>query len=83
MIFEQALKVLQVKAKEAVYVGDSPTEDIKGAKTVGIKTIYVPSQFYSLPELKQCGEKPDLIVRDLREICEDFPHILGLDSFEE
>ena len=83
MIFEQALKSLQVNAEETVYVGDSTTEDIKGAKTVGIKTIFVPSQFCTLAELQRCGEKPDLIVRNLREICAAFPHILSLDSFEE
>lgn len=83
MIFEQALKALQVKAEEAVYVGDSPTEDIKGAKAVGLKTVFVPSQFYSLAELQQCSEKPDLIVRDLREICADFARIIRLDCFEE
>ena len=83
MIFEQALKALQVEAKETVYVGDSPAEDIKGAKAVGLRTVFVPSQFYSLPELKQCGEKPDLIVRDLREICAGFARILRLDCCEE
>jgi putative hydrolase of the HAD superfamily len=83
MIFEQALKALQVKAKETVYVGDSPAEDIKGAKAVGLRTVFVPSQFYSLAELQKYGGKPDLIVRDLREICANFPHIIRLDNLED
>ncbi len=44
-IFQEALKKLQVTADEAVYIGDSPIEDIKGAKEAGLKTVFVPSQF--------------------------------------
>jgi HAD superfamily hydrolase (TIGR01549 family) len=34
-IFEETLRRLDAKAEEAVYVGDSPLEDVKGAKAVG------------------------------------------------
>jgi FMN phosphatase YigB (HAD superfamily) len=77
VIFDEALRELRVKAGEAVYVGDSPTEDIKGARAVGMKTVFVASQFYSLADLEDCGEKPDVIVEDLRQICENFHEILS------
>ena len=64
-IFEEALKRLGTRAKETVYVGDSPQEDIEGAKAVGMKTVYVPSQFYSLENLRESQQKPDTIVKDI------------------
>ena len=64
-IFEQALTRLQVQAAEAVYIGDSPNEDIKGAKQAGLKTIFVPSQFNTLKDLKESKQEPDCIAKDL------------------
>lgn len=69
-IFEVALKKLGVQAKETVYVGDCPEEDIKGAKIVGMKTVFVPSQFYSYENLAESRERPDFIVEDTCELCE-------------
>ncbi|GAI01605.1 unnamed protein product, partial [marine sediment metagenome] len=39
IVFRQALKKLEVKATEAVHVGDLPETDIAGAKAVGMKTV--------------------------------------------
>ena len=64
-IFEDALNKLQVKANEAVYIGDSPIEDIKGAKQAGLKTVFVPSQFNTLKDLCDNQQKPDYNARDL------------------
>jgi putative hydrolase of the HAD superfamily len=64
-IFEEALKRLRVAAEETVYVGDSPLEDIKGAKAAGMKTVFVQSQFYSLKDLEESGQKPEIIVEDM------------------
>jgi putative hydrolase of the HAD superfamily len=72
-IFEEALKRLGVKAEETVYVGDSPTEDIKGAKRLGLKTVFVPSQFYPLESLYKSMQKPDMIAHNLCEIYKKFP----------
>jgi putative hydrolase of the HAD superfamily len=66
-IFEEALKRLGVKAEEAVYVGDSPEEDVKGAKQLGIRTIYVISQFYPLESLNRSMQNPDAIAKNLCE----------------
>jgi putative hydrolase of the HAD superfamily len=67
-IFEDALKRLQVKPEESVYIGDSPLEDIKGASSVGFKTIFVSSQFYTLKDLGDSCQKPDFIAKDLHEV---------------
>lgn len=76
IIFEEALRKLQVRAEEAVYIGDSPTEDIKGARAVGMKTVFVASHFYSLEDLEKCGEKPEFTAVDLGEICENLEEII-------
>jgi len=76
IIFGEALRRLQAEAEETVFIGDSPAEDIGGAKAVGIKTIFVPSRFNKLADLQKCGLKPELIVRDLKEICNVFPEVV-------
>ncbi len=67
-IFQDALNKLGVEAKNAVYIGDSPIEDIKGAKQVGLKTIFIPSQFNTLKDLIESKQKPDYITEDLSSI---------------
>ncbi|MGD0644335.1 MAG: HAD family hydrolase [Candidatus Bathyarchaeia archaeon] len=77
-IFQDALKRLQVQANEAVYVGDSPNEDIKGAKQAGLKTIFVASQFYTLKDLIDSQQKPDFIAKDLQSISENFAEFISI-----
>ncbi|MEM2972358.1 MAG: HAD family hydrolase [Candidatus Bathyarchaeia archaeon] len=80
-IFEEALKRLGVTASETVYVGDSPLEDIKGAKAAGIKTVFVPSQFYSIKDLEENQQKPEIIAEDickLQNILERLNRNMGL-----
>jgi len=67
-IFKEALNRLMVKADEAIYVGDSPIEDIKGAKDQGLKTIFVKSQFFKLSDLINSHQKPDFTAVDLVEV---------------
>ena len=69
-IFQEALNRLQVQANEAVFIGDSPIEDIKGAKQAGLKTVFIPSQFYTLKDLLDSQQKPDFIAKDLQSISE-------------
>jgi putative hydrolase of the HAD superfamily len=76
-IFQEALRRLGVKAEETVYVGDSPTEDIEGGAAAGMRTIFVPSQFYTLENLHESHVKPDLIVKDICELCRVFPEFAG------
>lgn len=67
-IFREILGKLRAVGKEAAYVGDSPLEDIKGAQNVGMKTIFIPSQFYGLTDLEKAAVRPDFIVKDLNEV---------------
>jgi len=76
-IFEEAMKKLETTPKETVYVGDSPLEDIKGAQALGMRTIFVPSQFYSLKFLSESRQVPDLIVKDICDLCRKFPECLN------
>jgi FMN phosphatase YigB (HAD superfamily) len=75
-IFQDALRRLKVAADETVFIGDSPAEDIEGAKAVGMKTVFVPSQFYSTEDLSGSRQQPDIIVRNLREIYKNFRRIV-------
>jgi len=75
-IFQEALRKLQVTAEETVYIGDSPLEDIEGAKTVGMKTIFVPSQFNSLQDLRGIKQQPDIIAENLQEVSENINKII-------
>jgi putative hydrolase of the HAD superfamily len=76
-IFNEALDKLQVKACETVYVGDSPVEDIKGAKDLGFKTIFVESQFYKLSDLLKSRQKPDFSAANLQEVYAHLEKIIG------
>jgi len=38
--FKKALKLLKVNPEETMHVGDFPDRDIKGAKSLGIKTVF-------------------------------------------
>jgi HAD superfamily hydrolase (TIGR01549 family) len=67
-VFQEILKRLNVTGEEAVYVGDSPEEDIKGAQRVGMKTIFIPSQFYNLADLEGASVHPDFKIKNLDEI---------------
>ncbi|MGW8289303.1 MAG: HAD family hydrolase, partial [Candidatus Bathyarchaeia archaeon] len=75
-IFQDTLEKLQVKADEAVFIGDNPLEDIKGAQEAGLKTVFVVSQFFSLKDVEDSGQKPDFIAEDLKEIYRRFSEII-------
>jgi FMN phosphatase YigB (HAD superfamily) len=75
-IFKDVLGRLQVTADEAVYIGDSPIEDIKGAKDAGLRTVFVSSQFYSLKDLTALNLMPNFSAKNLREVSEKFNQII-------
>ncbi|MGA3291235.1 MAG: HAD family hydrolase [Candidatus Bathyarchaeia archaeon] len=77
-IFQATLNKLQVQANQAVYIGDSPIEDIKGAKQAGLKTVFVPSQFNTLKDLLDSLQKPDFIAKDLQSISENLTEIISI-----
>ncbi len=76
-IFRDVLDKLQVNTEEVVFIGDSPLEDIKGAKDAGLKTVFVASQFFSLESLDESSQKPDFVAKDLSEIYRNFIEIVS------
>jgi putative hydrolase of the HAD superfamily len=79
-IFVDALKRIGAQAEETVYIGDSPIEDINGAKQAGLKTVFVPSQFNKLNDLVDSQQKPDFIVKDLESILNQLAEITGMQA---
>lgn len=76
IIFNEVLQALQVKPEEAVFIGDSPIEDINGAKAVGMRTIFVASCFNPPGNVDKHHGKPDLIFEDLEQIYLKLPEII-------
>lgn len=60
--FKLAAKRLSLKPSECVMVGDKPFTDIKGAKTVGMKTILLERREWD------SGEEPDITMNSLEEL---------------
>ena len=77
-IFQDALRKLHVKAEEAVFIGDSPLEDIKGAIAAEIKTVFVPSQFFTLKDLHASNQKPSYVSRGLDDVYRNFSKIINI-----
>jgi putative hydrolase of the HAD superfamily len=63
-IFQKALKKLSVEASEAVFVGDTVDADIQGAKSVGMKTIFIERRLQK--EAEQTF--PDQTIKNLNEL---------------
>jgi len=76
-IFVEALRKLKMTAKEAVFIGDTPSEDIKGAEETAIKTVFVTSQFYSLKDMQNSCKKPNFVAEDLYHIYKNFSAIIN------
>jgi putative hydrolase of the HAD superfamily len=75
-IFQAALTRLKVRAEEVVYVGDSPIEDVKGAKEAGLTTIFVPSQFNKLKDLAQSKQEPTFVAKNLVQVSRSLESLL-------
>jgi putative hydrolase of the HAD superfamily len=67
-IFIEALKRLGVEAERALFVGDTPLEDIQGAKNVSMKTVFIPSQFKNLDDMIKAAKQPDYFIENLSEV---------------
>lgn len=76
-IFERALKALGIKASRTVFVGDTPAMDVKGARSVGIKSVLIkratspPADSISLvykPSEEDANVKPDIVIESLAEL---------------
>lgn len=76
-IFQKALRELHVNPSEAVFVGDTPSMDVKGAKAVGMKAILImrrtsaldmPKLFVWQPPTDEIIYEPDKIIKSLTEL---------------
>lgn len=63
-IFERALKALGVDASDAVFVGDTPSVDVRGAKNVGMKAVLVQRR----PMEGVVKVKSDIVIGSLKEL---------------
>lgn len=69
-IFKEALRRLDKRAEQTVFVGDSPVEDIQGAKGMGMRTIFISSQFFTVEDVQKAIQQPDMILNGLCELPE-------------
>jgi putative hydrolase of the HAD superfamily len=63
-IFERALTVASASAEEAVHVGDSPTEDVEGARAAGIEAVLLARDGMASSEarrIRSLAELPALL----------------------
>jgi len=76
IIFEKALKDLNIKPSDAAFVGDTPRLDVKGARDAGIKPILIrrkrsatdrPTMIWTPPK-DDSNLQPDIIIKSLREL---------------
>ena len=61
-IFQLACELLETEVSNAIFVGDSPNADIKGANNVGMYTVYIPSA------RRPSCEEADIICKDFSEL---------------
>jgi 2-haloalkanoic acid dehalogenase type II len=66
-IFKHFLNTLEVRAEDAVFVGDDIESDIKGAKNMGIKAILLARIKPSLKNIDKTQIEPDYIIKSLVE----------------
>jgi putative hydrolase of the HAD superfamily len=76
-IFQKALANLRVEASKAIFVGDTPSVDVKGARNAGIKSVLIkrpasgPTDSMLLirkPREEDENVKPDRVSGNLKEL---------------
>jgi len=76
--FARCLEALGVPAQEAVYVGDNPRKDFRGARQIGMRTVRVrrPGGIYAKLEPASADDAADLELADLDglEAALELPH---------
>jgi len=68
-IFRFALNRLGVSASEAIFVGDTPDTDVRGARNVGMRTALIERRDTSISS----GDKPDFTIKRLSELLNILP----------
>jgi HAD superfamily hydrolase (TIGR01549 family) len=70
-IFEHLRAMLSLDPHEILFVGDTPRDDVLGAREAGMRSVWISKGQPSLPEGIPA---PDFIIRDLS----DLPRLLGI-----
>ena len=65
-IFREALRLGGAPAEETVYVGDSPHLDVVGARSIGIRTVWVNAGGDAWPA--DLGAPPDAVIRGVGDL---------------
>jgi len=65
-VFRRALGLLDVKPSDAWMVGDDLARDVAGAKSVGVRAVWVDARGRGLPA--DAAARPDRVVRSLAEL---------------
>lgn len=63
-IFKKALDILEIDPEDAVFVGDTMEADIEGAKSAGMKTIYIERRMQQAAE----DEGPNQIIKTMSDL---------------
>ena len=63
-IFKKALDFLEIDPEDAVFVGDTMEADIEGAKSAGMKTIYIERRKQQAAD----AEGPDQIIKTMSDL---------------
>ena len=63
-MFEAALKQTGVSAEQVIHVGDDPEHDIRGARDMGMRTVWMNSQQKTWPD----GDRADREIENLRQL---------------
>jgi putative hydrolase of the HAD superfamily len=72
VIFKKAIHELHVNAERTAFVGDTPLEDIFGAKNAGIRSVFIPSQFNTTDDMQNADFQPDYYIEKLEDLLEIF-----------
>ena len=64
-IFAKMLAMLNLEARDVLFVGDTPHHDVGGAKAVGMAAAWISRHALPIPE---GVAQPDYIIRDLAEL---------------
>jgi putative hydrolase of the HAD superfamily len=65
--FAQLLTRLEMDPHEVLYVGDDPEADVGGARSAGMRTVWMNRKRSSWPDDLRA---PDFVVRDCAELVE-------------
>lgn len=71
-IFDKAFELAGCTAKEAVMIGDRLDNDIRPAKKLGMKTVWIRQGFAIYQNPQKAEEQPDYAVNNLSELKEIF-----------